>query len=90
MFRAGPLRGLIAQNRIAALATLPNILLAMSAGLAIWFVLVPLAALIYNAFTEDTGFGPGPFSLDNFVEAYGSWHIMQLSPTRSSSPPRPR
>jgi iron(III) transport system permease protein len=78
VFRVGPLRGLIVQNRIAALATLPNILLAMSAGLAIWLVFVPLAALVYNAFTEDTGFGPGPFSLDNFVEAYGSWHILRL------------
>src|SRR5215475_10003850 len=46
--------------------------------LAVWFVFIPLAALIYNAFTEDTGFGPGAFSLDNFVEAYSSWHILRL------------
>lgn len=37
-----------------------------------WFVIVPVSALFYTAFTEDTGFGPGPFSLANFVEAY--WH----------------
>src|SRR5262249_49541024 len=29
-------------------------------------------------FTEDTGFGPGAFSFDNFVEAYSSWHILRL------------
>ena len=39
---------------------------------------VPLSALLYNAFTEDTGFGPGGLSLDNFVEAYSSWHILGL------------
>ena len=39
---------------------------------------VPLSALLYNAFTEDTGLGPGAFSLDNFVEAYSSWHILRL------------
>ena len=31
-----------------------------------WLVFVPLAALFYTAFTEDTGFGPGPASLKNF------------------------
>ena len=41
-----------------------------------WLVFVPLAALFYTAFTEDTGFGPGPASLQNFVEAYSSWHIV--------------
>ena len=43
-----------------------------------WFVLVPLAALFYTAFTEDTGFGPGPFTLGNFVEAFGHWSILKL------------
>jgi iron(III) transport system permease protein len=43
-----------------------------------WLVLVPLSALLYNAFTEDTGFGPGGVSLENFVEAYSSWHILGL------------
>ncbi len=43
-----------------------------------WFVIIPLAALFYTAFTEDTGFGPGPFSLANFVEAYGHWSILNV------------
>ncbi len=43
-----------------------------------WFVFVPLSALFYTAFTEDTGFGPGGFSLDNFKQAYASWHIFRL------------
>ena len=43
-----------------------------------WFVLVPLAALFYTGFTEDTGFGPGPFTLANFVEAYGRWSILKV------------
>jgi iron(III) transport system permease protein len=54
--------------------------LALIASVAVagWLVFVPLAALIFNAFTEDTGFGPGAFSLDNFVEAYAGWHILRL------------
>jgi len=39
---------------------------------------VPLAALFYTAFTEDTGLGPGPYSLKNFFEAYSSWHVARL------------
>jgi iron(III) transport system permease protein len=57
---------------------LPNLLLATCAVLAVWFVFVPISALIYNAFTEDTSFGPGAFSLDNFIEAYASWSILRL------------
>jgi len=41
-----------------------------------WFVIVPVGALFFTAFTEDTGFGPGDFSFDNFVAAYASWHIL--------------
>jgi iron(III) transport system permease protein len=44
----------------------------------VWLVFVPLWALLYNAFTEDTGFGPGALSIDNFTEAYSSWHILRL------------
>src|SRR5215468_5417331 len=65
-------------RRHARWLTLPNVLLVACAGIAVWFVFVPLAALFYNAFTEDTGFGPGALSLDNFVEAYSSWHILRL------------
>ena len=57
---------------------LPNLLLAACVVLAVWFVFVPISALIYNAFTEDTSFGPGALSLDNFVEAYASWSILRL------------
>jgi len=57
---------------------LPNLLLAGCVVLAVWFVFVPISALVYNAFTEDTSFGPGAFSLDNFVEAYASWSILRL------------
>jgi iron(III) transport system permease protein len=64
--------------RLAALVCLPNLLLVACVVVAVWLVLVPLSALIYNAFTEDTGFGPGAFSLENFVEAYSSWHILRL------------
>ena len=65
-------------GRTARLVTLPNIALVACVLAAVWFVFVPLTALVYNAFTEDTGFGPGAFSLDNFVEAYSSWHILRL------------
>jgi iron(III) transport system permease protein len=67
-----------ALNRLLRFATLPNLMLVACAVVAVWFVAVPLSALLYNAFTEDTGFGPGAFSLDNFVEAYSSWHILRL------------
>jgi iron(III) transport system permease protein len=65
-------------GRLAGLLTLPNVALVACVAVAVWFVFVPLCALLYNAFTEDTGFGPGAFSLDNFVEAYSSWHILRL------------
>src|SRR5215831_6443122 len=76
--RLNGLPGAAAAGRLAALVSLPNVLLASCVVIAVWFVFVPLSALIYNAFTEDTGFGPGAFSLDNFVEAYSSWHILRL------------
>jgi iron(III) transport system permease protein len=55
-----------------------NLALMACVLIAGWLVFVPLAALFYTAFTEDTGFGPGPASLQNFVEAYSSWHIARL------------
>jgi iron(III) transport system permease protein len=55
-----------------------NLALAACVLIAGWLVFVPLAALFYTAFTEDTGFGPGPASLQNFIEAYSSWHIVRL------------
>src|SRR5271165_407518 len=58
--------------------SLPGLALAACIAIAVWLVCVPVAALLYNAFTEDTGFGPGELSLGNFVEAYSSWHILRL------------
>lgn len=55
-----------------------NLALIACVVVAAWLVIVPLSALLYTAFTEDTGFGPGAFSLDNFVEAYSSWHILRM------------
>ena len=67
-----------AAARLAGFASVRNVMLVACVVVAVWFVFVPLSALIYNAFTEDTGFGPGAFSLENFVEAYSSWHILRL------------
>ena len=55
-----------------------NLVLAACVLIAGWLVLVPLSALLYTAFTEDTGFGPGPASLANFIEAYSGWHVARL------------
>jgi iron(III) transport system permease protein len=65
-------------GRIRDLASVPTVMLVACVIIAVWLVFVPLSALLYSAFTEDTGFGPGAFSLDNFVEAYSSWHILRL------------
>src|ERR1700686_2687760 len=56
----------------------PNILLIVCVVIGAWLVLVPVAALLLTAFTEDTGMGFGAWTLDNFAEAYGSAHILRL------------
>ena len=56
----------------------PNILLIVCVAIGAWLVLVPVAALLLTAFTEDTGLGFGAFTLDNFVEAYASTRILRL------------
>jgi iron(III) transport system permease protein len=58
--------------------SLPRLALGACIAIAAWLVFVPVAALLYNAFTEDTGFGPGELWLGNFIEAYSSWHILRL------------
>ncbi|MGH6769363.1 MAG: ABC transporter permease [Xanthobacteraceae bacterium] len=63
---------------LAAIMRPRNLALVVCVLIAGWLVFVPLAALFYTAFTEDTGFGPGPASLVNFVQAYSSWHIVRL------------
>jgi iron(III) transport system permease protein len=65
-------------GRLAALLRPSTLMLVACVAIALWFVAVPVTALFYNAFTEDTGFGPGAFSLENFVEAYSSWQILGL------------
>ena len=56
----------------------PNYLLIFCVAIGMWLVLVPVAALLLTAFTEDTGLGFGAFTLDNFVEAYASERIPRL------------
>jgi iron(III) transport system permease protein len=55
-----------------------NLIVIACVVLAAWLVLVPIAALLLTAFTEDTGLGFGAWTLDNFAEAYGSEHILEL------------
>ena len=64
--------------RLGARITPATIWLVVCAVICGWFVIVPVGALFFTAFTEDTGFGPGPFSLSNFVEAYGHWSILKV------------
>src|SRR3984893_10072385 len=70
--------GIAPGGRLAGYLKLSNFVLVGCVLVALWFVFVPVSALFYNAFTEDTGFGPGAFSLENFVEAYSSWQILAL------------
>jgi iron(III) transport system permease protein len=56
----------------------PNYLLIVCVAIGMWLVLVPVAALLLTAFTEDTGLGFGAFTLDNFVEAYSNARILRL------------
>src|ERR1700720_4928574 len=65
-------------SRVQSHLGLANLVLIACVAIAVWLVFVPVAALIYNAFTEDTGFGPGAFSFENFAEAYSGWHIARL------------
>jgi iron(III) transport system permease protein len=64
-------------TRAAALRP-ANLVLAACVIIAGWLVIVPLSALFFTAFSEDTAFGPGAPTLDNFVQAYSSWHILRL------------
>jgi iron(III) transport system permease protein len=52
-----------------------NLLLVACVLLVLWLVLVPLVALLYTSFTEQTMFGSGGFTLDNVVDAYKGRHI---------------
>ena len=74
--KASPKPGFSA--RLGSRITPATIWLVVCAVICGWFVIVPVGALFFTAFTEDTGFGPGPFSLSNFVEAYGHWSILKV------------
>lgn len=82
---AGELPGLDAGRMSAAssaVAVPPRVLggltVAACLAAAAWFVVVPLAGLFVTAFTQDTGAGPGAFTLDNFIEGYGETHVLAL------------
>jgi iron(III) transport system permease protein len=72
---AGALR---IRSRWAERITIGNLVLVACGLLVAWLVLTPLSALFYVAFTEQTIYGPGDFTLENFVEAYGHLNILRL------------
>jgi iron(III) transport system permease protein len=53
-------------------------LLIVCVVIAGWLVLMPVAALLVTAFTEDTGMGFGAFTFDNFIDAYADAHVLRL------------
>jgi iron(III) transport system permease protein len=75
---AGPLPGSQPASERLSRWRQPNYLLIVCVAIGMWLVLVPVAALLLTAFTEDTGLGFGAFTLDNFVEAYSNARIFRL------------
>ncbi len=72
------------RGALAALSDLLNptsVLLVLSALIAGWLVIVPVAALLYTAFAEDTPMGPGDFTLQNFIDVLTSPHLGELFAT---------
>lgn len=55
-----------------------TLLLVGCALIAGWLVIVPVAALLYTAFAEDTPMGPGAFTLQNFIDVLTSPHLGEL------------
>jgi iron(III) transport system permease protein len=70
--RFGQVRDQLHRISIAKLIAVTGVLLVT------WLVLVPLAALLLTAFSEDTIYGPGDFTFQNFVTAYTQWHLLTL------------
>lgn len=68
-------------NRLAQAITPGKVLLVLCAAITIWLAFVPLAALFYTAFAEDTMFGPGAFTLQNFVHVLTDRHLPELFAT---------
>jgi iron(III) transport system permease protein len=71
--RRGPLL-----DRLGAFLKPWPLLMTACVTVAAWLVFVPLSALFYTAFSEDTPFGPGDPTLANFVRAYSDNHIPLL------------
>lgn len=69
-------RGLLAS--IADALNPTTILLVLSALVTGWLVIVPVAALLYTAFAEDTPMGPGDFTLQNFTDVLTSPHLAEI------------
>jgi iron(III) transport system permease protein len=76
--RPNPLPGLAALRRRFVRVRAPNPALVACVLAASWLVIVPVSALLYTAFSEDTGFGPGAPTFDNLIEVYSSWHTLRL------------
>ncbi len=64
--------------RFSEWLTFSRFILIACALLCLWLVFVPLASLLYVAFSEDTPAGPGALTLENFVNAYTVEHLWQL------------
>lgn len=63
---------------IARVLTPTTALLLLCAVLVSWLVFVPVGALLYTSFAEDTPLGPGDFTMQNFVDVLTSPHLGEL------------
>jgi iron(III) transport system permease protein len=64
--------------RFSEWLTFSRFILIACALLCLWLVFVPLASLLYVAFSEDTPAGPGALTLENFINAYSVDHLWSL------------
>ncbi len=71
--RSGPTSG-----KLFLWLSWPRLIAIGSILFTIWLLLVPLGALLMTAFSEDTIYGPGDLTLENFKEAYSSTRILLL------------
>jgi iron(III) transport system permease protein len=74
----GIIYGVSARNRIRKLVTPAAIIAILGVAIVIWLVFIPLAGLFFTAFSEDTPYGPGAATFDNFVQAYTDPHLIGL------------
>ena len=71
--RSGPTSG-----KLFLWLSWPRLIAIGSILFTIWLLLVPLGALLMTAFSEDTIYGPGDLTLENFKDAYSSSRILLL------------